>query len=111
MRREVIVSLEPGRDVRVKEATVGDMRRLIGILPDDTAPTEDWPGLFRKKIPEIVALISDAITLPNGEQLDGLPVSELEAILKGWWGLHRGFFALALGAMGMEIAEKGQGQP
>jgi hypothetical protein len=50
------------------------------------------PELLREHLPDLLALAGDGLTLPTGESLDDLSLSECEAIGRAWWDMHKGFF-------------------
>jgi len=103
MRQQRVLSLHSARgDVRVLEATIGDLRRLIDLLPDDGEPG-DLLGHVRRHIPDYLALLADSLHLPPGITLDQLTLSELDAILATWWEINRGFFDRALALLGLTM--------
>ena len=106
MRQQRILSLHSARgDVRVLEATIGDLRRLLDLLPDEGEPG-DLLGHVRRHIPDYLALLADSLTLPPGITLDQLTLSELDAILRDWWEINRGFFDQALALLGLTLTHE-----
>ena len=101
MRKQRTIALTHG-DIIVREATIGDLRRLIDLLPDEGEPG-DLLGHVRRHIPDYLALLADSLQLPPGITLDQLTLSELDAILHAWWELNRGFFDRALALLGLTI--------
>lgn len=92
MRNQKTLSLEPGRDVTVRELRVRDMRQILSVLtPEQTQ--RPLPELLREHLPDLLALLGDSLTLPPDELLDDLSLSECEAIGRTWWELHQRFFA------------------
>lgn len=104
MRNQTVVNLGRGRDVRVLEARVCDIRALLELIPDDlTGGAGDALALVRARLPSILAVLSDCLLLPQGETLDNLSLSETEHILSAWWVLHADFFGKALAILGLTI--------
>lgn len=98
MRNSRTIALSPGRDATIQEARVCDVRRLLALLPDDAAQT-DLAALLRDRLPDLIDILGAGLTLPTGESIDGLPVSECHAILLAWWELHRDFLLPLLAAV------------
>lgn len=96
MRHCKTLTLSDGRDATVHELRVRDMRRIIAALPD----LKDQPlqNLLSEHLPDALDLLADGLTLPAGETLDDLTVSECEALARAWWDLHKGFFGPLLAA-------------
>lgn len=93
------VTLDPGRAATVQELRVRDVRRILEGLQDPALRESDLPTLLRERLPDLLALAGDAIVLPQGEALDDLTMSEVEAIGRAWWALHQRFFAPVVAAV------------
>jgi len=97
------------RDARVLEARVVDLRALIGLLPEHGIEFDALAWLHGS-LPSILAILTDCLSLPDGETVDDLSASEAERLLSAWWELHADFFARALAALGMELSTPGQSE-
>lgn len=84
------IELSPGRDATIHEARVCDVRRLVGMIPDDLG-TIDLVWLLRERIPDLVDIVGASVKLPDGESVDDLPISECALLAHAWWDLHRDF--------------------
>jgi hypothetical protein len=71
---------------------VRDVRRVLALAtPEQLA--RPVPELVREHLPELLDLLGESLTLPEGESTDDLSLSECEAIGTAWWEMHRRFFA------------------
>ena len=102
MRNEQAIRLSPGRDARVLEARVMDLRRLLDLIPPDGAPN-DILAHVSAHLPDILAVLADCFVLPDTEGIDDLTASELETLLQTWWRLHQRFFDQALAVLGLGL--------
>lgn len=92
MRHHKTLDLDPGRLVTVQELRVGDVRRILATLTPEMA-RRPIPELARDHLPELLGLLGDSLTLPEGLTIDDLSLSECRAIADAWWELHQDFFA------------------
>lgn len=92
MRRLAVVELDPGaRLARVHELRVRDVRRILALAtPEQLA--RPLPELVREHLPELLDLLGDTLTLPAGESVEDLSLSECEALGAAWWEMHQRFF-------------------
>ncbi|AFL76240.1 hypothetical protein [Thiocystis violascens] len=92
MRTHKTLDLDPGRAVTVRELRVRDVRQILAALTPEQAK-RPLPELIREHLPDLLALLGDSLTLPDGEVLDDLSLSECETLGRAWWELHQRFFA------------------
>jgi hypothetical protein len=93
VRKQRAVDLGDSRSAVVRELRVRDMRLLLDRIQDMQGLAQTpLTVLVRERLPELLALAADSLTLPEGTVLDDLSLSECEAIKDAWWGLHQGFF-------------------
>ena len=104
MRKQRTIALPHG-DIIVREATIGDLRRLLDLLPPDGEPGELLAHV-RRHLPDYLALLCDSLTVPPDMTFDQLALSELDAILRAWWELNRGFFDQALALLGLTLSSE-----
>lgn len=100
MRNQRSIELDPGRLVTVQELRVRDVRRLLPVLADPTLQGKPLLELLQQHLPALLALLGDSLTLPPGEAIDDLALSECEVIGRVWWDLHRDFLLPLLAALG-----------
>lgn len=102
MRACRTIELGPGRDATIYEARVCDIRRLIALLPDDLASV-DLLMLAKSRLPDLIDLLSQCLSLPRNETVDDLAVSECEMIVSVWWEMNKDFFLHALAVIGYDL--------
>lgn len=100
MRDCKTIELDPDRRVTVHELRVRDVRRILAAISADHL-ARPLPELLREHLPDLLHLLDESLTLPDGETLDDLSVSECRAIGEAWWALHKDFFLRAVGLAGM----------
>lgn len=92
MRIEKTLELEPSRLVVIRELRVKDVRQLLTLFHPEKAQ-HSIPDLVRNHLPDFISLTTDSLTLPEGETIDDLTLSECEEIGRAWWDMHSRFFA------------------
>ena len=92
MRAVKAIDLGEGRSAILRELRVRDVRRVLALItPEQVA--KPVPDLIREHLPELLDLLGDTLTLPEGESTDDLSLSECESIGTAWWEMHKRFFA------------------
>lgn len=92
MRHHKTLDLDPGRLVTVREMRVSDVRHLFAQLSHSDLSRAPIQELLAERWPELLALASDSLTMPEGETIDDLSLSELGQIASAWWELNKDFF-------------------
>ncbi len=93
MKLRKVVKLDANRSATVEELTVRQVRHLISQFSNLTAaPLQDLLG---DKFAEAGELLKDCIALPNGENLDDLTGSEIEALSVAFKEVNAAFLRLA----------------
>lgn len=94
MRKSAPVDLS-GSTATVRELTVANVLVIAEMIGGEI----QWPQLHldRALLLRILALADECVDLPGGAALDTLSLSELQAVIDTWMGLHTDFFAWAAG--------------
>lgn len=93
------IELSPGRDATIHEARVCDVRRLVGMLPDDLG-TVDLVWVLRERLPDLIDIFGACVDLPDGELINDLPIGECALLARALWDLHRDFLLPLLSVLG-----------
>ena len=92
MRDVKAIDLGEGRSAVLRELRVRDVRRVLALATPEQLK-RPVPELIREHLPELLDLLGESLTLPEGEATDDLSLSECEAIGTAWWEMHKRFFA------------------
>jgi hypothetical protein len=103
MRAVAVVALDPGRDARVQELRVRDVRRILALATPEQLK-RPVPELVREHLPELLDLLGETLILPGGLCVDDLSLSECQAIAAAWWEMHARFFAPLAGLARQALA-------
>lgn len=92
MRASTTIDIDPGRAVVLRELRVRDVRQILAVMTPEQVQ-RPLPDLLRERLPDLLTLLGDSLTLPAGETLDDLSLSDCETVGLAWWEMHRRFFA------------------
>lgn len=97
MRNEKIILLSAGRNATVRELRLKDVRRLVSeakTLTSLSLSALNLTELFGDQFDRLLAIAGEFITMPDGESVDDLSISEAEEVQEAVKEVNTSFLAI-----------------